>query len=555
MNKRLVSFLLIMMLLLSLGASAYAEEGGRKGDIVILYTSDIHCGIDEGFGYAGLYAVREYLKAQGCTVLLVDNGDNIQGEPVGTMTKGRDCIELMNQMGYDVAIPGNHEFDYGAENFLSLVKLAKFPYISCNFNRQGELVFDPYLIKEADGVKIAFVGVTTPQSLTKSTPKYFQDENGNFLYGFFQDKTGEGVYNAVQSAIDGARADGADYVIVLGHMGNLEASHPWTYADVISHTSGIDAFLDGHSHDTEQVVMKDKDGREVPRSACGTKMACIGYCRIAVDGSLSCGLYTWNNPDSAPAMLGVKNAMSKAVDKALDGLGSELKQVVASSAVALTINDPVEVDSNGFPIRMIRRAETNMGDFCADAYRDQAGADIAFVNGGGIRVSIPAGKITLNDILMVHPFGNALCVVEVTGQQILDALEWSVRSVPNEEGGFQQVSGLSFEVHSYIPSPCVSDENKMFVSISGERRVKNVLVGGEAIDPAKTYTLASHNYMLLNDGGGFTMLRGAPLLQDCVKLDNQVLIDYITETLGGVVGEEYADPYGQGRIVMIEEKP
>ena len=498
MKKRLVSFLLILMLLLSLGVSAYAEGSARKGDIVILYTSDIHCGIDEGFGYAGLYAVREYLKAQGSTVLLVDDGDNIQGEPVGTMSKGRDCIELMNQMGYDVAIPGNHEFDYGMDNFLSLTKLAKFPYISCNFNKEGALVFDPWLIKEADGVKIGFVGVTTPQSLTKSTPKYFQDENGKFIYGFMQDKTGEGVYNAVQTAIDGVKAAGADYVIVLGHMGNLEDAHPWTYADVISHTGGIDVFLDGHSHDTEQVVMKDKDGKEVPRSACGTKMACIGYCRIGVDGKVSCGFYTWNNPDPVPELLGVKNAMSKAVDKALDDLGAELKKVVASTAVALTVNDPTAVDANGFPIRMIRRAETNMGDFCADAYRDQAGSDIAFVNGGGIRADIPAGKITLNDILKVHPFGNSLCVVEVTGQQILDALEWSVRSVPNEEGSFQQVSGLSFEVHTYIPCPCTADENGMFESIKGEPRVYNIHTGGEAIDTAKTYNLAIHIYHILN---------------------------------------------------------
>ena len=220
MKKRLLSLLLIAMLLLSLGLSASAEEPARKNDIVILYTSDIHCGVGKGFGYAGLAGVRNYLKAQGNTVLLVDNGDNIQGEPIGTMSKGRDCIELMNQMGYDVAIPGNHEFDYGMDNFLNLVKQAKFPYISCNFNYKGELVFKPYIIKEADGAKIAFVGVTTPETLTSSTPKYFEDEDGNFVYGFFQDKTGEGVYNAVQSAIDDARAEGADYVIALTHLGD-----------------------------------------------------------------------------------------------------------------------------------------------------------------------------------------------------------------------------------------------------------------------------------------------------------------------------------------------
>ena len=323
------------------------------------------------------------------------------------MTKGEALVDLMNKVGYSVAIPGNHEFDYGMEQFLSLAKQAKFSYVSCNFNHEGELVFDPYVIRELDGMKVAFVGVTTPKTLTSSTPRYFQDENGEFVYGFFQDETGEGVYNAVQSAVDDARAEGADYVVVLGHMGNEEECHPWTYSDVISNVSGIDVFLDGHSHDTDQVVMKDKDGKEVIRAACGTKLSCIGWCRIDTEGKITTGLYTWNNNESAPALLGIANKTSALVDKATSALEKKLKEVVASSEVLLTINDPEEVDANGKPIRMVRRAETNLGDLCADAYRIQSGADIAFVNGGGIRVSINAGKITLNDILKVHPFGPA----------------------------------------------------------------------------------------------------------------------------------------------------
>jgi 2',3'-cyclic-nucleotide 2'-phosphodiesterase (5'-nucleotidase family) len=301
--------------------------------------------------------------------------------------------------------------------------------------------------------------------------------------------------------------------------------------------------------------MKDKDGKEVIRAACGTKLSCIGWCRIDTEGKITTGLYTWNNNESAPALLGIANKTSAFVDKATSALEKKLKEVVASSEVLLTINDPEEVDANGKPIRMVRRAETNLGDLCADAYRIQSGADIAFVNGGGIRVSINAGKITLNDILKVHPFGNAMCVIEVTGQQILDALEWGARAVPGENGGFLQVSGLSYEIHSYIESPCKSDENSMFAGIEGERRVQNVLVDGKPIDPEATYTLASHDYMLLNNGDGYTMFDGAPLLQDRVKLDNQVLIDYITETLEGVIGEEYEDLTGEGRIVIVEEKP
>ena len=557
MTKRFLSFLLILVMLCSLmgGMACAADDTERSADVVILFTSDVHCGIDQGFGYAGLAEIRDYLAAQGNDVILVDDGDNIQGEPIGTMTKGEALLDLMNKMGYSVAIPGNHEFDYGMDQFLALAKQAKFDYISCNFNREGELVFQPYVIRELGGAKIAFVGVTTPKTLTSSTPKYFQDENGEFVYGFFQDESGEGVYNAVQSAVDAARAEGVDYVVAMGHLGNEEECHPWTYGDVIANTSGIDVFLDGHSHDTDQIKMKNKNGEDVLRSACGTKLACIGYCRIAVDGTITTGLYTWNNSDPAPALLGLANKMSANVAKASGALEKKLKEVVASSQVLLTVNDPEAVDDNGRPIRMVRRAETNLGDLCADAYLSQSGADVAFVNGGGVRANIKAGKITLGDILSVHPFGNAMCVIEVKGQQILDALEWGSRAVPGETGGFLQVAGLSYEIHSYIESGCKTDDNGMFAGVEGERRVQNVLIGGEPIDPEATYTLASHDYMLLNSGDGYSMFAGAPVLQDRVKLDNQVLIDYITEDLGGVIGEEYEDLTGQGRIVIVEQAP
>ncbi len=556
MKKRILALLLTFVLIVGCCSFvAFAEGEETRPDIVILFTSDVHCGIDQGFGYAGLEQIRDGLVAQGNVVILVDDGDNIQGEPIGTMTKGEALVELMNAAGYEIAIPGNHEFDYGMEQFLSLTEKAKFQYISCNFNKDGELVFEPYVIKELGGAKVAFVGVTTPKTLTSSTPKYFQNEKGEFVYGFFQDETGEGVYKAVQKAVDDARADGAEYVIVLGHMGNEEECRPWTYADVIENTTGIDAFLDGHSHDTEQVTMKNKDGEDVIRSACGTKLACVGYCRIAGDGKITAGVYKWNNDTSAPELLGITNDMSKAVDKASNALNEKLKEVVATTQVKLTINDPEAVDENGKPIRMVRRAETNLGDLCADAYRAQSGADIAFVNGGGVRVNIEAGDITLNDILKVHPFGNAMCVIEVTGQQILDALEWGARAVPGENGGFLQVSGLTYEIHTYIESPCKQDENTLFAGIEGERRVKNVLVNGKPIDPKATYTLASHDYMLLNQGDGYSMFGGCKLLQDRVKLDNQVLIDYIVDTLGGTVGEQYDNPYGEGRIVIVEEKP
>ena len=553
-GKKSLGILLTVILMLSMAVCSAAEEKAEKnGDIYILFTSDVHCGIDKGFGYAGLQQVRDTLEAQGYETILVDDGDAIQGEPIGTLSEGEAIIDLMNDLKYDVAIPGNHEFDYGMPRFLELVEKADFPYISCNFTYLDELVFEPYIIKEAAGKKIGFVGVTTPLTITASTPVYFQDENGKYVYGFMSDDTGERVYQAVQSAVDAAREEGADYVYVIGHMGNGAEFKPWTYADVISHTDGIDVFLDGHSHDTDQVIMKNKDGEDVPRSAVGTKMACIGYSHISAEGDIvETGIWSWPNKTSAPELLDIHNEIRDRVDEAQQELAEELDQVVASTAVTLTINDPEAVDSSGNPVRMIRRAETNLGDLCADAARDQSGADIAFVNGGSIRVSIEKGDITFGNILAVHPFGSMLCVLEVTGQQILDALEWSCRSVPDENGGFNQVSGLTFEINSAIDSPCKADKDGMCTGIEGERRVQNVMVGGEALDPEKTYTLAGYDYQLRQQGDGYTAYDGAPVLQDNVKLDNQVLIDYIVDTLGGNVGGEYADPYGEGRITILE---
>ena len=551
--KKLLGLILALALVLSCAAFAEEAAPALQKDLVILYTSDAHCGIDQGWGYAGLYAVKESLS-QDNYVLLVDDGDAIQGEPIGTMTKGEAIIDIMNAVGYDIAIPGNHEFDYGMERFLELTQKANFPYISCNFNKDGELVFAPYTIKEFDGVKIGFVGITTPTTPRSSTPKYFMNDAGEFIYGFMQDETGEALYAAVQKAVDDARAEGAQYVIVMAHLGDEDEARPWRYVDVIGNTTGIDALLDGHSHDTEQVIMKNKDGQDVVRTACGTKLAHIGRLTITKDGQISSELYSWNQNIAAPKMLGIQNAAGEAVAAASEVLSSKLAEVVASTTVDLVIYDPVAKTDDGKSIRIVRRTETNLGDLCADAYLDQSsGADIALVNGGGIRVPINKGDITLNDILKVHPFGNSLTVIEATGQQVLDALEWSVHALPGEFGGFDQVAGLTFEVDATIPSPCTQDDHGFFTGMQEgvERRVRNVLVAGEPIDPAKTYKVVSHDYQLLNNGDGYTMFEGATVLQESVKLDNQVLIDYITGTLGGVVGEGYENPYGQGRIVSV----
>jgi len=551
-----IGCMLVALALLATGwAFAEAGENTRlEKDVVVLFTSDVHCGVDRGFGYVGLKAIRDQLEREGCHVLLVDNGDALQGGTLGLLTQGEAMTEMMNRMGYDIAIPGNHDFDYGMERFLSLTEAADFPFTCCNFNREGQLVFPSYIMKEFDGVKLAFVGVTTPQTLYTSTPRYFQDGSGNFIYGFMQGNDGADLYQAVQSAVDEARAEGADYVILLGHLGHDAEAIPYTYADVLGHTTGIDAMLDGHSHDTSKVVMKNRDGREIIRQASGTQLEGIGWLRLsAADGSLDTGLYTWSDPVPAPKLLGIENDMSAVVDDALNELGEWLNTKVGVSTAEQTIYDPTAMDEYGKPLLIVRVSETNLGDLVTDAFRAQSGADVAIDCAGSIRTNLPKGDITMSDLLSVYPFGNHVSMREITGQQLLDALEWGVKDVPGGFGGFLQVSGLSYEFNPNIKSGCRTDENNMFAGVTGEYRVKNVMVGDEPLDMERTYKVAAVDYLLLNHGNGFTMFDGGRILWQSEDLDYVVVARYIRDSLNGVVGEEYESPYGQGRIVAVGE--
>ncbi|SEA67941.1 2',3'-cyclic-nucleotide 2'-phosphodiesterase/5'-or 3'-nucleotidase, 5'-nucleotidase family [Oribacterium sp. KHPX15] len=534
--------------------AADTKEPEKNGEVVLLFTSDVHCGMDKGFGYAGLQDVRDKFDAEGYTTMLIDDGDFIQGEAVGTLTKGEDLVKLMNSLNYDFAVVGNHEFDYGMDQFMKISEMANFPLISCNFRKNGELVFEPYVVKEICGIKIGFVGVTTPTTITTSTPKFFQDDKGEYIYDFMQDDTGDMLYEAVQKSVDDVRAQGASYVYLVGHLGMYDDVRPWTYADVISHTSGIDVCFDGHSHDTEHVVMKDKDGKDVPRFGLGTKLNVIGYSHLNKDkGIVDTNVWSWANDVSLPDLLGIKNKISKEIDNDDSDVNKLMGKVVAHSSVELTVNDPREKDSKGQPVRMVRRAETNLGDLCADAYRDQTGADIGIINGGGIRAGIQKGDVTYGDIINVNPFGDTIVVIEAKGQQIIDVLEWGAKNIPDEDGGFIQVSGLSYEIDASVKSGAKKDDKGMCTGFEGKRRVKNVKVGDNPIDPSKTYTVAGINYLLQENGNGITSFDGCKVVQNNQKLDNQILIDYITETLNGEIGDEYKDPYGQGRIVIHDE--
>lgn len=538
--------------LFDMSAAAQQDDKG----IIILHTNDVHCGFeadDDTLGAAELAAYKARLESEGYSVILADAGDFVQGGVIGTLSDGEYPMQIMNALGYDVAVPGNHEFDYGMDNFFALTDEAEFPYLSANFTdlRTGEKPLDGYEIIEADGAKIGFVGITTPETPLSSRPTFFQDENGENIYGFCGG-SGEEFYSEVQAAVDGAISDGADYIVVLGHMGDYVYDGRWSSEAVIENVSGIDVFIDGHSHSViENELITDKDGNSVVLASAGTKLQDIGAVAINSDGIVSELIgkddFVLSEDENSAEYKAYKD-----MNELLSEIGSRYDElagtVVARSEVELTVNDPETGE------RAVRSAETNLGDLCADAYRAKTGADVAVINGGGVRSSIAAGDITYGNIIEVQPFGNSLCVAEVTGQQILDCLEMGAMYYPEENGSFIQVSGITYEIHSYIPSSVITNDDG-FVGVSGEYRVKNVIVNGKPLELSEKYTLASHNYYLLSCGDGMTMFRDCSIVAKEMLLDNQALIEYMTDNLGGTVGEEYSDPHGSGRITVIAEAP
>lgn len=534
--KKLMSLLLALCIICSVFTSASAANEDKG--IVILYTNDVHCAVDN---YANLAAYKAEMTAlYGAeNVTLVDAGDAVQGSPLGTLSKGLYPVEIMNQVGYDIVTFGNHEFDYGMDRFKELMGKHEAAVVSCNFIdlKSNKPVFQPYEIIDYGKTQIAYIGVTTPKTFTSSTPSYFKDSDGSYIYGFCEDNNGRMLYEAVQSAADTARENGADIVVVVGHCGVGESYSPWQSTDIIANTTGIDIFIDGHSHSViEGEKHKNRDGENVLLTSTGTGLEYIGKLIISPNGKISSELVSEYDKydESIQEFISTKKAENKDL----------LNTVVARSSVPLIINDP-ETGT-----RLIRNSETNLGDLVADAYRAVLETDIAIVNGGGIRAEIGAGNITNNDIISVHPFGNMACAVEASGREILDALEMGARNVPSESGGFMQVSGLTYEIHTYIASSVILDDKGNFLKVDGEYRVRNVMVDGKPLDLNKTYTLASHNYLIKNGGDGYPCFMDNKLILDEVMLDNQVLISYIVDKLGGVVGSEYADIYGQGRIII-----
>ncbi len=524
--------------------------GAENGEIVILHTNDTHCDIENGFGFAGVKEYKDDMESLygNTNVTLVDAGDAVQGGAIGKLTSGEAIIDLMNEVGYDIFTPGNHEFDYQMEQFYKLMNSFNGSVISSNFIElsTNKSVYDAYEIVSYGDFEIAYVGITTPETFTKSTPAYFQDGNGNFIYSFSEGNNGQTLYNNVQNSVDKAISEGADYVVAVAHLGVEEGSNPYRSTDVIANTTGIDVIIDGHSHTTlENEIIKNKNGEDVILNQTGDKFENLGKITINNNtGEITAELISG---DEETGYTKKDAEVQSKVDEVNAEFEVLLNTVIAHSEVDLVVNDPETGD------RLIRNQETNLGDLCADAYRSMLDADVAIVNGGGIRADVSAGDITYGDVIAVHPWGNNAMSVEVSGQVILDALEMGAKSSPEESGGFMQVSGLTYTINTAIPSSVVTDEQGGFVKVDGAYRVGEVVIGGEPIDLDKMYVLAAHDYMLLHFGDGMTMFKDAKVVKPMFMVDNEVLMTYIQDDLNGVVTDDYANIDGQGRIKIVNE--
>lgn len=567
----------------SVGApAAFAEETncffGDKADVTILYTNDVHTYIDNKSPkptYAAIAALKKSIEDTGRDVLLVDAGDHIQGTAYGSMDDGATIIELMNEAGYDLATPGNHEFDYGMARAKAVIQEADFPYVSCNWVdlRTGFNVLPSVKFFFVGGRKIAFMGVTTPETFTKSTPAYFMnDAQTKYIYDILGGEDGQKLYDAVQKAIDKAEFWGADTIIGLGHLGVDPSSSPWTSEEVIAHTHGFTAFIDGHSHTVmanKQVT--DASGKAVTLTQTGSYFKNIGKMTVGADGTITTELIdTYEGLDAAVAAT-ASNWIS-AVD---DMLGEE----IAVGDTKFYINDPATGK------RRIRSGETNLGDFVADGIYtyfneiEELHCDVAIMNGGGIRTDVEAGPWSFKTCKTVSPFGNVACLMSVTGQQIQDALEFGARfagAEGKENGGFLQVAGARYTIHPMIPNTVQTNDKNVWTGSAATPRVSNVEIYDKTtgtykpLDPNATYALAGMNYTLRNLGDGFAMFDGATLIKDYVSEDYLVMSSYAA-MFGGVDANglphlasanspladypgyllNYEDPHGAGRIQMI----
>lgn len=552
MKNALKSFLLVALLSMPLlGCSKAADK-----DIVILYTSDVHCGIEDEIGYSTLSAYKKSLEKDNY-VTLMDSGDAISGDFIGAVSKGEYVIDIMNEVGYDSMIFGNHEFDYGMDVLSARVNQFKGDVLSSNFKYIGKKTnkftkVKPYKVIKYGKKKVGFVGVTTPYTIVDSTPSYFMEDN-EYAYSFSNETT-EQFYNCVQTSIDACLKDHADFVVILSHLGDGDEYVPYSSPDLINNIKGADVILDGHSHKDFSKVVKDKEGKERPLLAAGYKMSNVGQVTITNDNLIKTELLDNLGEEKDEHMVDFINKIKEKVEETAS-------QVMCTSDVELKMTD-----ENG--VRMARTREMPIGNLISDAYRIVSEAEIGITNGGAIRSGLKSGDITFSDIKALHPFGNTIDVVLATGQDIINYLEYASskteseyyqedetgkKTPKGESGAFAHVSGLKYLVDTSVPSTITVDDAGMFSSLGENRRVKDIMVlkNGtyEPINAEAYYLVASHNYLLEEGGDGATMFKSCPIVKKDLMLDYEILVKYIVDVLNGHLKDKYSAP--EGRITIL----
>lgn len=537
-KTKLLKHLPIILLCLPVMASC----GNPDKDIVIVYTNDVHCVIDKNIGYAGLASYVKQVKENNEYVTLVDNGDFLQGNTIGALSKGKYLVDLMNACKYDLATFGNNDFVYGMDYLIDDLKSANFKMVCSNLTYEGDKqdnlskYYSPYQIINYGNKKVGYIGITTPLSYILSKKEIFM-EGDKLVYKFIGMEDEQEYMNNIQSTVDLVKSQGANYVVALSHLGDYaenDTYYKYSSNYLAKHTTGIDIILDGHTHSViESKKVTNKDGNDVYISQAGTALEYIGQVTISTNGTFNFKLtkdYTAKDAE-------VENK----VNQINDDVNSKLLVKVGHTDYDLKIED-----SNN--VRIVRNRECNMGDFICDSYRNAYKSDIAISPGSGIRKSIPAGDITYKDILDVNPYNNYLSEAKLSGQDILDMMEYFVKDVAKdyykkddqgkfvpvgENPNFEQVSGLKFTIDTSIHTPVVGNETFEYIKEGEERRIKNmqVLVNGQYVDIDKDayYTVCSSDY-LINGGAGLSkFMVGKVVTIKGAELDYESIINYLAE--------------------------
>ena len=552
----LICFLIIQVnnFLFSKRNLEYSSDS--SDDIIILHLNDVHCGVNDNIGYDGFVLYRDELYKKYPNIISVDVGDHIQGGTLGSISEGSAIINIMNKVGFDVAILGNHEFDYGIDQLSKLGENITSKYISSNFcyKKNKTSIFNPYKIIEKGGKKIAFIGVLTPLTFSKTYLSTLRDSNGDAIYDFLTGNNVQELYDRVQENVNKVRKEeGADYVILLTHIG-MELEQ-YTSDELLSKIENVDAVLDGHTHLIYNITKKDINNKNIHISQTGTKLQSIGKLIIKNDGTIISEIIQ-DIPEPSDKSNAIKltrggkeiwvnKDMNNFINSIFNIYEDELNILYGSSEYDLLIRPEGTTDSHFI---YCRYQECTVGNLLADAFKSAGKSDAAIVNGGGVRSSINKGDLTRSQIMAVAPFFNNLIVKMLPGQCILDALEFGVSKHPTSSGGFPQVSGISYDIDTSLNSKVETDSQGLFLKITGKRKVTNVKINGEEIDPNKNYSISMSDF-IGNGGDGYTMMAKYEVFKEGLLTDTDAIAYYIKNDLKGIIPAEYKN--FQGRINLV----